>query len=207
MVLTGTEASEAGIPSKWSLPVSRSDVMVRFTALAAIVVGLGVSPILADDTVLKVKVGDPFPNVPLQAAQIDKVKKDAKTLSIADLKGKVVVVFFYPKALTKGCTVESCGFRDLAKEFPENVVLLGASADDLALQQKFIDTHSLPMPLLCDTELKLINELGIRGSATGKTPKRITFVIDKDGKIAKIYEKVDVNKHPREVLEFVKMLK
>jgi peroxiredoxin Q/BCP len=184
--------------------------MLRFAALTAIVtvaLVLAGSITLADDTTLKVKEGDKFPAVPLEAAQIDKLKlKDAKTVSIADLKGKVVVVFFYPKALTKGCTVESCGFRDIAKEFPENVVLLGASGDDMKLQQKFIDTNMLPYPLLCDTNQELIKDLGIL-SPKGPTAQRITFVIDKDGKIAKIYTKVTPADHPKEVLEFVKSLK
>jgi thioredoxin-dependent peroxiredoxin len=183
--------------------------MLRFAALSAIaaLACFIVSPVAADDTKLNVKEGDKFPNVPLAAAQIDKVKKDAKTISIADLKGKNVVIFFYPKALTKGCTVESCGFRDISGEFPKDTVLLGASGDDVALQQKFIDEHKLPMALLADTELKLIKELGVLGAAGGKTPKRVTFVVDKENKIVKIYEKVDVNKHPKEVLEFVKTLK
>ncbi len=181
--------------------------MLRFATLAALV-GLGTAVASAqDDTMLKVKLGDPFPDVALAAAQIDKVKKDAKTLSIADLKGKVTVIFFYPKALTKGCTIESCGFRDIIKDFPADVVVLGASGDDMALQQKFIDTHMLPYPLLCDTDLKLIKELGILGTS-GKTPQRVTFVVGKDGKIAKIYNgKIDTAKHPKEVLEFVKALK
>lgn len=176
--------------------------------VAAVAVTLAGVVAVADDTNLNVKEGDKFPTVALEAAQIDKLGlKDAKTVSIADLKGKTVVIFFYPKALTKGCTIESCGFRDIIKEFPENTVVLGASADDMKLQQKFIDEHKLPYPLLCDTELKLIKGLGILSSPGGKTPKRYTFVIDKEGKIAKIYEKVDVNKHPKEVLEFVKSLK
>ena len=186
--------------------------MLRFAALSALaavacVLASSSAPVLADDTKLNVKEGDQFPDVPLAAAQIDKVKKDAKTVSIKDLKGKNVVVFFYPKALTKGCTVESCGFRDIAKDFPENTVLLGASGDTVELQQKFIDENKLPMALLADTDQKLIKDLGILGTAGGKTPKRVTFVVDKEGKIAKIYEKVDVNKHPKEVLEFVKTLK
>jgi peroxiredoxin Q/BCP len=171
---------------------------------AVVTLCLGATAV-ADDTQLKVKVGDPFPDVSLEAVQIEKAGiSGKKTLSIADLKGKTVVIFFYPKALTKGCTVESCGFRDIIKEFPKDVVVLGASADDRQLQQKFIDTHMLPYPLLCDTNLELIKQLGILASPTGKTPKRITFVIDKQGKIAKIYEKVNVNTHPKEVLEFVK---
>ena len=186
--------------------------MLRFATTAAVVAVAGqlAAPATrADDTTLNVKVGDKFPDVPLAAAQIDKVKKDAKTVSVADLKGKTVVVFFYPKALTGGCTVESCGFRDLMKDkdFPKDVVVLGASGDDMKLQQQFIDKNELPMPLLCDTELKLIKELGILGAANGKTPKRVTFVIDKEGKIAKIYDKVTPKDHPKEVMEFVKTLK
>jgi peroxiredoxin Q/BCP len=77
----------------------------------------------------------------------------------------------------------------------------------VALQQKFIDTNALPMALLADTEMKLIKELGIRNGASGKTPKRVTFVVDKNGKIAKIYDKVDVNMHPKEVLDYAKTLK
>jgi len=176
-------------------------IFCRFFAAIVFGVTLAMS-IPAADNVLKVKVGDMFPNVTLKAAQVEKLpgKKAGDTISIADLKGKTVVVFFYPRALTKGCTVESCGFRDLAGKFPNDVVLLGASNDDLALQQKFIDTHQLPYPLLCDTEFQLINSLGI---SAGKAAKRVTFVVDKDGKIAKIYDKVNVTTHPQEVLDFV----
>jgi peroxiredoxin Q/BCP len=172
---------------------------------AAVLAGLCLSAAAADDTKLKVKAGDRFPDIPLPAVQAGKVKPGADALSVADLKGKVVVVFFYPKALTRGCTVESCGFRDLAGEFPKDAVVLGASADDKALQQKFIDAHNLPFPLLCDTDRKLIRELGIL-SANGRTPQRVTFVVGKDGTIAKVYDKVDPAKHPKEVLELVKGL-
>lgn len=169
--------------------------------------GLVAGSAAADDSKLKVKVGDKFPSVPLQAAQADKVpgKQAGDLINVADLKGKTVVVFFYPKALTKGCTIESCGFRDLASQFPKDTVLIGASADDEALQTKFIKEHNLPYALLCDTELKLIGELGIR-AGTSKVPQRKTFVISKDGTIAKIYDKVAVNTHPQEVLDFVKSI-
>jgi peroxiredoxin Q/BCP len=180
--------------------------MFRLASVAALL-GLCVAVSSAkDDTMLKVKVGDKFPDIPLTAAQIDKVKKDATTLSIADLKGKVVVVFFYPKADTPGCTVESCGFRDKAKDFPKDVVLLGASIDDKLAQNAFIKKFELPMPLLCDTDSKLVKELGILNPKNGRA-QRVTFVVDKDGKIAKIYDKVTPKDHPAEVLEFVKTLK
>lgn len=162
-------------------------------------------PAIADDSKLKVKEGDKFPDVPLGAAQIEKAlpdKKDAKTVSTADLKGKVFVVFFYPKASTPGCTTESCGFRDIADKFPKDVVVIGASADKQDAQDKFIKEHKLPFALLCDTEMKLIKELGIQN---GERPvsQRVTFVVGADGKIAKIYDKVTPKDHPAEVLKFV----
>ena len=187
--------------------------MIRFAAKAACVaVGLALAAgvTLAQDNKIKVKVGDKFPDVALKAAQVDKIdgKKAGDTVSIADLKGKAVIVFFYPRALTGGCTKESCGFRDLVKDkdFPKDVVVLGASNDDEKLQQQFIDKNMLNYPLLCDTDFKLIKELGIANAKT-TAAQRVTFVIDKEGKIAKIYEKVDVNKHPKEAVEFAKSLK
>ncbi len=164
-----------------------------------------VAPLAADDTKLKVKVGDAFPDVPLAATQIEQLKKDAKTVSIKDLKGKIAVVFFYPRAMTPGCTVESCGFRDIAKDFPKDVVILGASSDTVAKNDEFTKKETLTYPLLCDTDLQLIQSLGIQ-SPKGKVAQRLTFVIDRDGKIAKIYEKVTPKEHPKEVLAFVKEL-
>jgi peroxiredoxin Q/BCP len=182
--------------------------MLRFAAVTAGLL-LCVAVTSADDSTLKVKVGGKFPNVPLEASQIEKVKKDAKTVSISDFKGKNVVIFFYPRALTSGCTIESCGFRDIYKEFPEGTVILGASNDGMAKQKEFTEKHMLPYPLLCDTESKLIKELGIL-SPKGNAAQRVTFIVDKEGKIARIYgvdSKVDVKSHPKEVLEFVKTLK
>lgn len=180
--------------------------MVRFAAAAGVFAALSLAAtVVADDSKLKVKEGDAFPEVPLLAAQIEKAlpEKEATHLSIADLKGKIVVVFFYPRALTGGCTVESCGFRDLAEKFPKGTVIIGGSNDGAAKQKEFIDKNMLPFALLCDTDNKLINALGING---GKAAKRLTFVVDKDGKIAKIYEKVTPKDHPAEVLKFVEEL-
>jgi peroxiredoxin Q/BCP len=195
----------AGIETD-SVPTLQEFTMLRLASSAALLGLMFTTAAFADDTVLKVKAGDKFPEVPLAAAQIDKVKKDAKTVTIADLKGKVAVVFFYPKADTPGCTVESCGFRDKAKDFPEHVVLVGASTDDVIAQQKFIEKFKLPMPLLADTDSKLVKELGILNAKNSRA-QRITFVVNKDGTIAKIYDKVTPKDHPAEVLEFVKSLK
>jgi peroxiredoxin Q/BCP len=154
------------------------------------------------------KAGDPFPPAAVPAAQAEKLpgKKAGDPVSVADFKGKVVVVFFYPKANTPGCTTESCGFRDIAAKFPKDVVVIGASADGEEAQTKFIKDHNLPFALLCDTKLALIGPLGIE-VAGRKVPKRVTYVVGKDGAIAKVYDKVSPASHPAEVLAFVESLK
>lgn len=196
-----------GIPATVRRFAPHVQVLIMLRSLSVMFVAALASTTHADDSTLKVKEGDKFPDVKLSAAQVEKVpgKKAGDTVSIADLKGKTVVVFFYPKASTKGCTIESCGFRDLAEKFPKDTVLIGASADDEKAQVKFITENKLPYALLCDTDLKLIKELGIQ-NAKGKTPQRISFVIDKEGKIAKIYTKVSVAEHPAEVLKLVETL-
>jgi thioredoxin-dependent peroxiredoxin len=153
------------------------------------------------------EVGKPAPAFDLPAANIKSVfpdKKDAKDISLADFKGKKnVVLFFYPKAMTKGCTVESCGFRDRAEKFAAlDTVLLGISTDKLDAQEKFVKKEMLTFPLLADPEkttTKAYGALGVAGFAS-----RYTFVIDKTGTLRKVYTKVGVAKHPDEVLDFIK---
>lgn len=149
------------------------------------------------------KEGDPAPDVALKATQVKKVLPDSKadTLSLKDFKGKKnVVLFYFPKALTKGCTIESCGFRDLMAEFEKaDTVVIGFSADTIELQEKFTTTEMLNFPLLADTDKKLMAALGVKG--------RATWVVGKDGKVAKIYPTVKVADHPKEVLTFVQGLK
>jgi thioredoxin-dependent peroxiredoxin len=178
--------------------------MTRLLSLAAAV--LFAVPAVADDSTLKVKVGDKFPDIAVPATQIDLIKKGAKEVGIADLKGKVVVVAFYPKALTGGCTTECNAFNAALKDFPKDTVILGASADPLDLNQKFTDTHTYGFPLLCDTELKLIKALGIK-MAQRDMAQRVTFLVDREGKIAKIYNAVKPAGHAAEVLKDVKELK
>jgi peroxiredoxin Q/BCP len=177
-----------------------------FLASMAIFAGFCVGSLRADDATLKVKEGDAFPDFKLPATQAELVKKGAKEISLADLKGKIVVVAFYPKALTGGCTIECNSFRDLQKGFPADTVILGASADKVELNQEFTDKNKYTFPLLCDSNLTLIKELGILSSPTGKASKRVTFIISKDGKIAKIYTAVTPKTHVEEVQKFVKEL-
>ena len=117
-----------------------------------------------------------------------------------------VVLFFYPAAMTTGCTKESCHFRDLAREFAAvGAQRVGISRDSVDKQHQFSEKHDFDYPLLSDADGTVARMMGV--ARKKGPPKRVTFVIDKEGKIAKIYEKVDVTKHPEEVLEFVKTLK
>jgi thioredoxin-dependent peroxiredoxin len=149
------------------------------------------------------KEGDSVPDVKVPAYQAKKVLPDSKDdlVSPASFKGKKnVVLFYFPKAMTPGCTVESCGFRDiLAKFTAADTVVLGFSGDTLALQQKFTEKENLDFPLLADSKKELMTALEVKG--------RTTWVIDKEGKIAKIFTAVKPKGHPQEVLEFVEKLK
>jgi len=150
-------------------------------------------------------VGKPAPEFKLRAANLDSVAKlkGKKEISLEDLKGKNIVLFFYPKAMTRGCTVESCGFRDRAEKFAAlDTVLLGISTDKLDAQEKFVKKEMLTFPLLADPEkttTKAYGSLGVAGFAS-----RHTFVIDKAGTLRKVYTTVGVAKHPDEVLDFIK---
>jgi thioredoxin-dependent peroxiredoxin len=133
-------------------------------------------------------------------------------LSLTDFKGKSVVLYFYPKDDTPGCTTEACSFRDQLKDFEAvNSVILGISPDDPKSHAKFAEKFALPFPLLADIDHKVAEEYGVwkEKSNYGKTYmgiERTTFVIDKDSKIAKIYPRVKVDQHSEKVLEFVKSL-
>ena len=175
--------------------------------LSTIAFCLAAAPAPAADA--PAKAGDPFPPVALPAVNAEKVpgKKAGDTVSVKDFAGKSVVYFFYPKANTPGCTTESCGFRDIADQFPKDAVLVGVSADGVPAQQKFADDHKLPMVLLADPELKLIDALGVRSRPGAKVSKRVTVVVDKTGTIAKIYGTVKPATHAGEVLKYVEAMK
>jgi len=123
-----------------------------------------------------------------------------------------VVLYFYPRDNTPGCTKEACSFRDLKTEFEQaGAVILGVSTDDLASHEKFVNKHELSFPLLADTDAKVATKYGVyqEKKMAGKTFMgivRTTFVIDKEGTIRRIYPKVKVDQHADEVLEVVKGL-
>lgn len=138
---------------------------------------------------------------------------NGKKAALKDFAGKVVVLYFYPKDATPGCTTEACQFRDSHEEFEKaGAVVLGVSADSLSSHEKFIKKHNLPFLLLADEDHSVAEKYGVwqEKSLYGKKFMgivRSTFVIDKEGKIAKAFPKVKVAGHDREVLEVVKGLK
>ncbi|WP_042228000.1 thioredoxin-dependent thiol peroxidase [Paenibacillus popilliae] len=133
-------------------------------------------------------------------------------LSLRDYAGKKVVLYFYPKDMTPGCTQEACDFRDCHGDFEKyNAVVLGISPDHVKSHEKFITKHDLPFPLLADTEHEVAERFGVwqLKKMCGKEYYgviRSTFLIDEEGKLAKEWCKVKVNGHTEEVLAAVREL-
>lgn len=122
-------------------------------------------------------------------------------ISPVDLKGKWVVLYFYPKDDTSGCTKEACSFRDMKKDFEKrDVVVYGVSCDDIPSHEKFAKKYKLNFPLLADPEHKMADAFGVWN---GKNADRVTFVIDPEGKISKIFPKVSPADHAKEILKYL----
>ncbi len=145
-----------------------------------------------------------------KAPQFTLPDQDGKKISLKDYLGKVVVLYFYPKDMTSGCTKEACDFRD---EFPNfrklNIEVIGISKDSIKSHQNFIAKHNLPFTLLSDEEIKVVDKYDVwkEKSMYGRKYmgiERTTFLIDEDGKILKIYEKVKVNGHVENIIKDLK---
>jgi peroxiredoxin Q/BCP len=143
--------------------------------------------------------GQPAPDFSLRDAA-------GNTVRLADLRGKSVVLYFYPKDDTPGCTKEACGFRDQYSRFDDRgVVILGVSPDDEASHAAFASKYSLPFRLLADPGAQVATAYGVwkEKNNYGKTymgVERTTFLIDEQGNLRKIYPKVQVDGHIEEVL-------
>jgi peroxiredoxin Q/BCP len=128
-------------------------------------------------------------------------------VKLSDFRGQRVVLYFYPKDDTPGCTKEACSLRDSYDVFTEKgIKVLGVSNDDEASHRKFISKFSLPFDLLADTEKEIVNAYGVYGEKNMYGKKymginRTTFLIDEEGKIKKIFKKVNVDEHADEVLK------
>jgi thioredoxin-dependent peroxiredoxin len=136
--------------------------------------------------------------------------QDGKRVTLKDLKGKQVVLYFYPKDDTPGCTKEACDFRDSVAAIKKaGAVVLGVSLDGQAAHQKFIKKFSLPFPLLSDEDKRVATAYGVykEKSMYGKKYwgiERSTFVIDTDGTLKSMFRKVKVDGHVDEVLAALK---
>ena len=149
----------------------------------------------------QVSVGDAAPEFELS-------DQDGQLHSLEDYRDQWVVLYFYPKDDTPGCTTEACEFRDNIFAFKRiNAQILGVSLDDVESHQKFAEKHGLPFPLLADTEGDAAEAYGVKTKKSGMTvAKRQTFVINPRGEIAKHYEKVDPAEHSQQVLADLKEL-
>jgi thioredoxin-dependent peroxiredoxin len=141
-----------------------------------------------------------------KAPEFTSKDQDGNPLSLKDFRGKRVVLWFYPKDDTPGCTLEACSLRDSSNKFvKKDIQILGVSNDNKKSHQKFISKFDLPFTLIADTDKKIVEQYGVLGEKSMYGKKymgiiRTTFLIDEDGKIAKIFNKVDVENHADEVL-------
>ena len=156
-------------------------------------------------------MGEPL-SVGTRAPDFSLPRDGGSQVSLKDFSGRKVVLYFYPKADTPGCTKEAIGFNALRKAFAEaGTVILGVSADAVKAQDKFRDKYSLAFPLVSDETHRMLEAYGVWGekSMYGKTfmgVERVTYLIDGQGKIAKVWPKVKVDGHAEEVLESAKSL-
>jgi thioredoxin-dependent peroxiredoxin len=174
--------------------------MTRFlhgaaAALAALLAGVALA---ADPPA----VGSPAPAFKLQ-------DQSGKWHSLSDYRGKWVVLYFYPKDNTPGCTTQACEFRDNIFAYRElGAVILGVSVDDVASHKSFSEQHGLPFPILADSEKKTTAAYGTLTKYVGiaELARRDTFIIDPEGKVAKHYVKVDPKGHSEIVLADLRQL-
>lgn len=142
-----------------------------------------------------------------KAPDFSGIDQNGKTHTLADYKGKKLVVFFYPKADTPGCTAEACDLRDNHQRFEaEGYALLGVSADPVKKQAKFAEKYSLPFPLLADEDHSVLNAFGVWGPKKfmGRTfdgIHRTTFVINEDGVIEDVIADVKTKAHAAQILK------
>ncbi|GGK07993.1 putative peroxiredoxin YgaF [Lentibacillus kapialis] len=136
-----------------------------------------------------------------QAPDFTLQNQDGKQVSLSDYKGQNVVLYFYPKDMTPGCTNEACDFRDNKEKFSDlDAVIIGISPDPVESHQKFIDKHELPFMLLADENHKIAEDYGVWNDGI----ERSTFIIDKEGNLQKEFRKVKVEGHVEEALEYLR---
>jgi thioredoxin-dependent peroxiredoxin len=154
---------------------------------------------MAKEIPLKLREGDMAPDFSVAAS-------GGERISLSDFKGRNVVLYFYPKDNTPGCTKEACGFRDGFSEFKKRgAVVLGVSTDPVKSHEKFPEKFKLPFPLLADEDRKIVEAYGVWGEKSFLGRKylgthRVTFLIGSNGRIKKIWPRVKPDAHAAEVL-------
>jgi peroxiredoxin Q/BCP len=152
---------------------------------------------------MTVEIGMQVPNFELKA-------NNGETVNLSKFHGTNVVLYFYPKDMTPGCTTEACDFRDQIQQFTEvDAVILGVSPDPVDRHQKFVEKYGLPFLLLADTEHQLAEAFGVwkLKKNFGKEYmgiERSTFIIDKEGKLVKEWRNVKVKGHVDEALSYIR---
>ena len=147
-----------------------------------------------------------IPKVDAEAPAFTLPDQDGKEHALADYAGKWVLLYFYPKDDTPGCTIEACTLRDQFKDFTKiGAVVLGVSTDSVASHKKFATAYELPFTLLADPNKEVVGEYGVFGEKKfmGRSymgTSRTSFLIKPDGTIAKVYEKVKPEQHAAEVI-------
>jgi peroxiredoxin Q/BCP len=135
--------------------------------------------------------------------------QEGKTISLSDYKGKKVVLYFYPKDMTPGCTAQACSLRDANKNLKKaGYVVVGVSADTVKKHKQFAETYELPFDLLADTDKSIIGSYGVWGKKKfmGREVEgilRTTFVIDEQGTVERIIDKVTTKTHAEQILQTV----
>lgn len=159
----------------------------------------------------QIKESQPAPDFMLPAIGSETIVKDGQ-VQLSALRGKNVVLYFYPKDDTPGCTAEACSFRDANHEMQKRgIIVLGVSADNISSHQKFADKYGLPFTLLADTDKEVSQRYGVwkEKNMYGKKYmgiNRETFLIDKEGIVRKVWSKVKAAEHAQEVLETIESL-
>lgn len=154
---------------------------------------------------MALELGDKVPALTLRGSS-------GKDFTLNDFKGKNIVLYFYPKDDTPGCTKEACAFRDHKEDYANcNAVIIGVSKDPVSSHEKFIQKYELPFELVSDEEGKCLDAFGVwkEKSMYGRTfmgVERSTFLIDTQGKIVKVWRKVSVPEHVETVLNALKSL-
>jgi peroxiredoxin Q/BCP len=142
-----------------------------------------------------------------KAPEFTSTDQNGNTVSLNDFKGQKVVLYFYPKDDTPGCTAEACNLRDnFADLKKKGIVILGVSTDSVKSHKKFENKYSLPFTLIADEDKKIVNDYGLWGEKKfmGKTymgTTRATFLINEEGKIDQVIEKVDTKNHTAQIME------